>query len=265
MPDFARAQARRQRANFALFLGPALVLLLLFFVAPIVIDLVLAFTDMGRTLAVTKFTLENFERMVSARHAPSGGARHHGYLRGDNAGHIQRHLCSAAGIGDDCRAATPRRVLSRGVAAAADEPVRRVCAAVAVGGRPQRARAAQSDRGPCLRSAAGRSSQQSSADGDHPGERLHRRVPRHAHLHVGHPLDSRAPLPRRPRRRCGTARHRAPHHASGVALADLLHDDPSDALAARKLRVRSVDHRRWSVLRHHGLLALRLSARVRER
>ena len=59
MPDFARAQTRRQRANFALFLGPALVLLLLFFVAPIVIDLVLAFTDMGRTLAVTKFTLEN--------------------------------------------------------------------------------------------------------------------------------------------------------------------------------------------------------------
>jgi inositol-phosphate transport system permease protein len=65
MPDFARAQTRRQRANFALFLGPALVLLLLFFVAPIVIDLVLAFTDMGRTLVVTKFTLENFERMAT--------------------------------------------------------------------------------------------------------------------------------------------------------------------------------------------------------
>ncbi len=65
MPDFARAQLQRQRANFALFLGPALVLLLVFFVAPIVIDLVLAFTDMGRTLTATRFTFENFERMFS--------------------------------------------------------------------------------------------------------------------------------------------------------------------------------------------------------
>jgi ABC-type sugar transport system permease subunit len=60
MPDFARAQLRRQRANFALFLGPALVLLACFFVAPVVVDLVLAFTDMDRTLAVTTLTLENF-------------------------------------------------------------------------------------------------------------------------------------------------------------------------------------------------------------
>ena len=65
MPDFARAQLRRQRINFGLFLGPALVLLLLFFVAPVIIDVVLAFTDMGRTLAVSNFTLENFERMVT--------------------------------------------------------------------------------------------------------------------------------------------------------------------------------------------------------
>jgi inositol-phosphate transport system permease protein len=65
MPDFARAQLRRQRINFALFLGPALVLLAVFFVAPVIIDLVLAFTDMGRTLAVGMFTLENFERMVT--------------------------------------------------------------------------------------------------------------------------------------------------------------------------------------------------------
>src|SRR5438132_698103 len=65
MPDFARAQLRRQRINFGLFLGPALVLLAVFFVAPVVIDLVLAFTDMGRTLALGKFTLENFERMVT--------------------------------------------------------------------------------------------------------------------------------------------------------------------------------------------------------
>jgi inositol-phosphate transport system permease protein len=61
--DFAQAQLRRQRVDFALFLGPALLLLACFFVAPVIVDLVLAFTNMDRTLAVTAFTLENFERM----------------------------------------------------------------------------------------------------------------------------------------------------------------------------------------------------------
>ena len=65
MPDLAQAQLRRQRANFALFLGPALILLACFFVAPVVVDLVLAFTDMDRTLAVTTLTLENFQRMLT--------------------------------------------------------------------------------------------------------------------------------------------------------------------------------------------------------
>ena len=65
MTDFAQAQLRRQRANFALFLGPALFLLVCFFVAPVIVDLFLAFTNMDRTLAVTAFTLENFERMFT--------------------------------------------------------------------------------------------------------------------------------------------------------------------------------------------------------
>jgi inositol-phosphate transport system permease protein len=59
------AQANRQRTNFALFLGPALVLLVCFFLAPVIVDLVLAFTDMDRTLAVTTLTLDSFERMGS--------------------------------------------------------------------------------------------------------------------------------------------------------------------------------------------------------
>lgn len=63
--DFAYAQLRRQRANFALFLGPALLLLTCFFVAPVIVDLVLAFTDMDRTLSVTMLTLENFQRMFT--------------------------------------------------------------------------------------------------------------------------------------------------------------------------------------------------------
>ncbi|HET9046853.1 MAG TPA: sugar ABC transporter permease [Casimicrobiaceae bacterium] len=65
MTDFARAQRRRQRANFAVFLGPALILLACFFVAPVIVDVGIAFTDMGRTLAVTGFTLENFHRMFA--------------------------------------------------------------------------------------------------------------------------------------------------------------------------------------------------------
>jgi hypothetical protein len=41
------------------------VLLAVFFVAPVDHRRGPAFTDMGRTLAVGKFTLENFERMVT--------------------------------------------------------------------------------------------------------------------------------------------------------------------------------------------------------
>ena len=51
--------------NFALFLGPALLLLACFFVAPVIVDVVLAFTDMDRTLAVTTLTLDNFQRMLT--------------------------------------------------------------------------------------------------------------------------------------------------------------------------------------------------------
>src|SRR5215475_4504166 len=65
MADFARAQLTRQRTNAALFLGPAVVLLVCFFVAPVIVDLVLAFTDMDRTLAVTTLTLDNFVRMFT--------------------------------------------------------------------------------------------------------------------------------------------------------------------------------------------------------
>ncbi|WP_299621871.1 carbohydrate ABC transporter permease [Pelagibius sp.] len=51
-------------ANFALFLGPALVLLALFFVFPVIVDIAIAFTDMGQTLQVKEFTTKNFERML---------------------------------------------------------------------------------------------------------------------------------------------------------------------------------------------------------
>lgn len=65
MTDFVKAQARRQRGNMVLFLGPAMALVALFFLGPIVVDLVLAFTDMDRTLAVSTLTFDNFARMAS--------------------------------------------------------------------------------------------------------------------------------------------------------------------------------------------------------
>jgi inositol-phosphate transport system permease protein len=57
----------RTRARFdrVLFLGPAVVLLLMFFVVPVIVDIGIAFTDMGRNLRVTGFTTENFTRMFS--------------------------------------------------------------------------------------------------------------------------------------------------------------------------------------------------------
>jgi inositol-phosphate transport system permease protein len=67
MPASTHAAAlRRQRLNMLIFLGPAAVLLLLFFIAPVIIDVVIAFTDMGRNLQVTTFTTANFERMLGS-------------------------------------------------------------------------------------------------------------------------------------------------------------------------------------------------------
>jgi len=55
----------RQQLNLLIFLGPAIILLLLFFIAPVIVDVIVAFTDMGRSLKVSEFTLANFERMFT--------------------------------------------------------------------------------------------------------------------------------------------------------------------------------------------------------
>ena len=46
----AGRSAARQRANFVIFLGPAIVLTVLFFVIPVLIDVAVSFTDLGRSL-----------------------------------------------------------------------------------------------------------------------------------------------------------------------------------------------------------------------
>lgn len=56
---------RRRRINFILFLGPAIVLTAVFFILPVLIDIVVSFTDMGRSLRVSEFTLENFEKVFA--------------------------------------------------------------------------------------------------------------------------------------------------------------------------------------------------------
>jgi inositol-phosphate transport system permease protein len=55
----------RQRIDRLLFLGPATLLLVLFFLAPVLVNLGIAFTDMGRNLKVTQFTTENVARVLS--------------------------------------------------------------------------------------------------------------------------------------------------------------------------------------------------------
>jgi len=63
--NIALIQKRRQMANAVIFLGPAIILLLMFFVLPVFVDIGVAFSDMGRTLKATMFTVENFERMFT--------------------------------------------------------------------------------------------------------------------------------------------------------------------------------------------------------
>jgi inositol-phosphate transport system permease protein len=60
----ARSTARR-RANFAIFLGPAIVLTILFFVVPVLIDIAVSFSDLSRSLRITEFTTEQYRKIFS--------------------------------------------------------------------------------------------------------------------------------------------------------------------------------------------------------
>ena len=55
--------AGRRRTNFALFLGPAIALSFLFFVIPVLIDIAVSFTDLDRTLRISKFTAEQYQKV----------------------------------------------------------------------------------------------------------------------------------------------------------------------------------------------------------
>ena len=55
--------AARRRTNFMLFLGPAIALTFLFFVIPVLIDVAVSFTDLDRTLRISKFTTEQYQKV----------------------------------------------------------------------------------------------------------------------------------------------------------------------------------------------------------
>lgn len=60
----ARSRAR-QRTNFIIFLGPAILLTLVFFVVPVIIDVVVSFTDLGRGLRISGFTLDQYKKVFA--------------------------------------------------------------------------------------------------------------------------------------------------------------------------------------------------------
>ena len=62
---YRSSEVVRRRIDRLLFLGPATALLAIFFVAPVLVDIGIAFSDMGRNLRVTQFTTANVERMLS--------------------------------------------------------------------------------------------------------------------------------------------------------------------------------------------------------
>jgi inositol-phosphate transport system permease protein len=55
--------AARRRLNFVIFLGPAIVLTVFFFIVPVLIDVAVSFTDLSRSLRVTEFTTEQYEKV----------------------------------------------------------------------------------------------------------------------------------------------------------------------------------------------------------
>lgn len=55
----------RQRTNVLVFLGPAILLTFLFYVVPVIVDIVISFTDMGRSLAVHEFTTKQYEKVFT--------------------------------------------------------------------------------------------------------------------------------------------------------------------------------------------------------
>ena len=127
--DALRAMERRRRINMAFFLGPAFLVVGLFFVVPVIVDIVISFTDLGRDLRVTEISTDNYERALGV-----GDTRRDRQLPGNH--RADRHLCrrNAPDLQHDLRpdprtdhdgpALGIRHVLPRRLALAQNESVR---------------------------------------------------------------------------------------------------------------------------------------------
>ena len=54
----------RQRVNMLIFLGPAVLIVGLFFLLPVGVDIAISFTDLGRDLRITEINTDNYERAL---------------------------------------------------------------------------------------------------------------------------------------------------------------------------------------------------------
>jgi inositol-phosphate transport system permease protein len=55
----------RRRVNMLIFLGPAILLTLAFFVLPVIVDVAVSFTDLGRSLTVREITTEQYQKVFA--------------------------------------------------------------------------------------------------------------------------------------------------------------------------------------------------------
>jgi inositol-phosphate transport system permease protein len=55
----------RRRVNMLIFLGPAILLTLAFFVLPVIVDVAVSFTDLGRSLTVSEITTEQYQKVFA--------------------------------------------------------------------------------------------------------------------------------------------------------------------------------------------------------
>lgn len=61
----ARRATTRRRVNFLIFLGPAILLTVVFFIVPVLIDIAVSFTDMGRSLRIDEITTAQYEKIFA--------------------------------------------------------------------------------------------------------------------------------------------------------------------------------------------------------
>ncbi len=258
----ASRSAARQRANFLIFLGPAIVLTVLFFVIPVIIDVAVSFTDLGRSLKITGFTLEQYQKvfhgdrrlsqvivmtfiyvfgtlaifnvtfglilaLVTTSISRVSGSFFRGVWLMPRMSPSVLYILLWLWVVDPSSTGLLNQVLINGFSLS--EPL------------------------DLKTSGAGRA--------HHHRQRLHRRVAGHDHLHVGNSRHTGASLSCSAGRRCGHPGADLVHHPAGVALADQLRDHLPDAVASGQLRVHPSAYQGRPLLRYDRLRALYLPAR----